>query len=124
MQAISAVAEDVSEQFSAIGESLGALKSSTREVATKHVVKPVVHPHQRCKVTMPRQRHQLPCQLSSGQTDLSMRSRTSRWSYVGQTMIDSPSPSNSKLFAASETTEKLLNGTFSKGVPNATRKQW
>ena len=37
---------------------------------------------------------------------------------------DDPSPSNLKLFAVSEATEKLLNDTFSKVVLNAMRKQW
>ena len=31
---------------------------------------------------------------------------------------------NSKLFAAMESTEKLLRETFSKGVSNSTQKQW
>ena len=37
---------------------------------------------------------------------------------------DDASSANSKLFAVSEATDKLLQDSFKKAVPNTTRKQW
>ena len=37
---------------------------------------------------------------------------------------DDASSANSKLFAISEATDKLLQDSFKKAVPNTTRKQW
>ena len=136
--AIKALAEDVSRQLGDVGQRLGALEANKKPTSS-HAVSPIgtstPTPEARNGSSeVPEvQGNEAVVKTPLNPAAASLLSWAERPvdevpNYKEQLVWpdeeDEASSGNSKLFAVSESTGKLLDDAFGKGVPNATRKQW
>lgn len=136
--AIKALAEDVSRQLGDVGQRLGALEANKKPTSS-HAVSPIG-----TSTPTPEARNgsnevpEVQGNETVRKTPLNPAA-ASLLSWAERPIDEVPnyeeqltwpdeedeaSSGNSKLFAVSESTAKLLDDAFGKGVPNATRKQW